>query len=398
VRVALLTREYPPEVYGGAGVAVEYLARELDQLPGVDVDVHCFGAPRSSPLVKGAYQPWADLPSSAPHDAALRTLSVDLQMAARVGEADIAHSHTWYANLAGHLAKLVHGIPHVVTTHSLEPLRPWKAEQLGGGYALSSWCEKTGLENADAVIAVSSAMRDDILACYPDIDPARVVVIHNGVDTDEFHPVETVDALTAHGIDPDRPSIVFVGRITRQKGIDHLLAAVPHIDPAAQIVFLPSSPDTPELGREMRALAGTAAQRGSVLWIEEVLGRPQLVQVLSQATAFVCPSVYEPFGLVNVEAMACGAAVVASAVGGIPEIVVEDVTGHLVPFEPTPDGTRPVDPEAFVLALAAAINKLLADPAKAAEMGRAGRERVLERFSWEAIATRTAALYESLIA
>jgi starch synthase len=395
MRVALLTKEYPPEVYGGAGVHVEYLARELSRL--VDVDVHCFGKPRDSSLVAAAYRPWDAIDTGAPHDAALRTMSVDLLMAAGVAGADLVHSHTWYVNLAGHVAKLLYDIPHVTTSHSLEPLRPWKAEQLGGGYALSSFCERVGVEAADAVIAVSKAMRDDVLAAYPAVDPDRVVIIHNGVDAEEFRPDPGTEALTGLGIDPQRPSVVFVGRLTRQKGIDHLLTAAAQLDPAAQLVLLPSAPDTPEVGEEMRARAALlAASREGVLWLEEVLPRPDLIQVLSHATVFVCPSVYEPFGLVNVEAMACGAAVVASAVGGIPEIVVDGETGLLVPFEPNPDG-GPADRAAFAQDLAEAVNTLLADAGRARRMGEAGRRRVVDHFSWAAIARQTTTLYQSLL-
>jgi starch synthase len=395
MRVALLTREYPPEIYGGAGVHVEYLARELARL--TDVAVHCFGAPRESDLVAGTYRPWDAIGSAAPHDAALRTMSVNLLMAAGVTGADVVHSHTWYANLGGHLAKLVHGIPHVATTHSLEPRRPWKAEQLGGGYALSGFCERTALEAADAIIAVSAAMRDDVLDCYPDVDPGRVVVVHNGVDTDEFRPDPGRKALERLGIDPDRPSVVFVGRITRQKGIEHLLAAAAAIDPAAQLVLFPSAPDTAEVGREMRARAAElAGSRGSVLWLEEVIPRSELIQVFTHATVFVCPSVYEPFGLVNVEAMACGTAVVASAIGGIPEIVADGETGLLVPFEAAMGG-HPADPGRFASDLAGAVNQLLADPDAARAMGAAGRARVLERFSWSAIAARTMDVYHSVL-
>jgi alpha-maltose-1-phosphate synthase len=396
MRVALLTREYPPEIYGGAGVHVEYLSVELARL--VDVEVHCFGRPRPSDLVAGAYQPWEAVSTGAPHDAALRTMSVDLLMAAGVAGVDIVHSHTWYANFGGHLAKLLYGIPHVMTTHSLEPLRPWKAEQLGGGYAVSCFCERTAIEAADAVIAVSSAMRADVIACYPAVDPDRVVVIHNAVDADQFHPDPGTGALTRLGIDPDRPSVVFVGRLTRQKGIDQLLTAAGSIHPGAQLVLLPTAPDTPEVGRELRQQAkAVAAERSGVFWIEEVLPRPELVQILSHAAVFVCPSVYEPFGLVNVEAMACGAPVVASAVGGIPEIVVHGETGLLVPVELRPDG-QPADSAAFSGGLATAINELLADPARARVMGEAGRRRVLAEFTWSGIAARTVALYEKLTA
>ncbi len=305
MRVALLTREYPPDVYGGAGVHVEYLSEHLARL--VDLDVYCFGEPRPSPLVRAAFEPWEAVGTGRPHDAALKTLSVDLRMAAAVEDADVVHTHTWYANFAGHLAHLLYGIPHVATTHSLEPHRPWKAEQLGGGYAVSSFCERTALEAADAVIAVSAAMRDDVLGTYPAIDPDRVVVIHNGVDTDEFVPDQRTDALPPLGIDPDRPYVTFVGRITRQKGIDLLLAAAERFDPEIQVVLLPSAPDTPEVGEEMRGRAAALAERRpGVRWIEQVLPRPKLVQVLSSSAVAICPSVYEPFGLVNVEAMACG--------------------------------------------------------------------------------------------
>jgi starch synthase len=394
MRVALLTREYPPEVYGGAGVHVEYLSEHLAHL--IDLDVFCFGKRRESPLVKGAFEPWEAIGSDRPHDAVLRTLSVDLLMAAAVEGADVVHTHTWYANFAGHLARMLYDVPHVVTTHSLEPHRPWKAEQLGGGYAVSSFCERTALESADAVIAVSGAMKDDVLGCYPAIDPDRVVVIHNGVDTDEFTPDHRTDALPALGIDPARPYVTFVGRITRQKGIDLLLAAAERFDPDTQLVLLPSAPDTPEVGEEMRARAAALAERRTgVLWLERVLPRPELIQVLSNAVVAICPSVYEPFGLVNVEAMACATAVVASDVGGIPEIVVDGETGTLVHLELGPDG-QPADPEAFVADLAAAVNALVADPATAERMGAMGRKRAVEEFSWPSIAARTVELYRSL--
>jgi alpha-maltose-1-phosphate synthase len=393
MRVALLTREYPPEVYGGAGVHVEYLSEHLAGL--VDLEVFCFGSRRESPLVKAAYEPWGAIGSGRPHDAALRTLSVDLLMAAGAEGADVVHTHTWYANFAGHLARLLYDIPHVATTHSLEPRRPWKAEQLGGGYAVSSFCERTALEAADAVIAVSAGMRDDILDCYPGIDPERVVVIHNGVDTDEFSPDHDTDALAPLGIDPERPYVTFVGRITRQKGIDLLLDAAEQFDPDVQVVLLPSAPDTPEVGDEMRGRAAALAERRSgVLWLEQVLPRPELIQVLSNSVVALCPSVYEPFGLVNVEAMACGTAVVASDVGGIPEIVVDGETGVLVHLELA--GGGPADPGGFVRDLARAVNRLVADPSTAERMGAVGRKRAVEEFSWPAIASRTAELYRSL--
>jgi starch synthase len=345
--------------------------------------------------VKAAFEPWEAIGSDRPHDAALKTLSVDLLMAAGVEGADVVHTHTWYANFAGHLARLLYDIPHVATTHSLEPRRPWKAEQLGGGYAVSSFCERTALEAADAVIAVSGAMKHDILDVYPAIDPDRVVVIHNGVDTDEFTPDPATDELPALGIDRDRPYVTFVGRITRQKGIDLLLSAAEQFDPDTQLVLLPSAPDTPEVGEEMRARAEALAEQRHVLWLEQVLPRPQLIQVLTHSAVAVCPSVYEPFGLVNVEAMACATAVVATDVGGIPEIVVDGETGSLVHIELGPDG-QPAEPERFVADLAAAVNGLVADPATAERMGALGRKRAVAEFSWPAIAQRTVELYQSL--
>jgi alpha-maltose-1-phosphate synthase len=397
VRVALLTREFPPEVYGGAGVHVEYLSRELTR--HTQLEVHCFGAPRSAPVVAGSYEPWQALGGAEPHLAALRTMSVDLAMTAGVAGADLVHSHTWYANLAGHLAKLVYGIPHVATTHSLEPLRPWKAEQLSGGYALSSFCERTALEAADAIIAVSGQMRADVLASYPSIDPWRVRVIHNGIDPDEYQPRDDPALLARHGIDPDRPIVLFVGRITRQKGLVHLLDAAEHLDPEAQLVLCAGAPDTPELLREVRThVDDLRSARKAVVWIEEVLDRPDVVALLSAATLFACPSIYEPFGLVNVEAMACEAAVVASAVGGIPEVVADGETGYLVPFTPGDDPFgSPRDRSGFARDFAARMNAVLADADRARAMGRAGRERVLARFSWPAIAQETVALYHELV-
>jgi alpha-maltose-1-phosphate synthase len=397
MRVALLTREYPPEVYGGAGVHVEYLSRALSLVGDVDIEVECFGEPRSSPLVAGAYQPWDALPATPPGQA-LRAMSVDLRMAAAVQGADIAHSHTWYANLGGHLARLIWGTPHVMTAHSLEPLRPWKAEQLGGGYALSSWCERTAIECADAVIAVSSAMASDILTAYPAVDPDVVSVIHNGIDPDDYHPDRGTEVLDRLGIDPDLPSVMFIGRITVQKGVEHLLAAGRLIDPRAQLILCVGAPDTPEIAARIRREADAlSAERRGVHWIEGPLSRPEIVQLLSHATVFVCPSVYEPFGLINLEAMACSIPVVASAVGGIPEIVVDGGTGLLVPVDAAgPDG-RPADPARFARDLATATNELLANPERARDMGAAGRRRVLESFTWSVAAERTASLYRSLL-
>jgi starch synthase len=399
LHVALLTREYPPEVYGGAGVHVEYLARELARL--VDVTVHCWGAPRpqgSQPPV-AAYEPWNALAGAAPHLAALRAVSIDLAMSAGAEGASLVHSHTWYANLGGHLAKLIHAIPHVATVHSLEPLRPWKAEQLGGGYALSCFCEKTGLEAADAVIAVSGAMRDDILRTYPAIDPGRVSVVHNGIDTEEFRPDPDTRFLARLGIDPAAPSVVFVGRVTRQKGLTHLLHAATMLDPAVQLVLCAGAPDTPELGAEILANVESLRDAGHrVLWIEEMLPRPELIQVLSHATVFVCPSVYEPLGIVNLEAMACETAVVASRIGGIPEVVEDGATGLLVPLELRDDGSgEPVDPGAFARDLAERLEAVLADPGLAARLGAAGRERAVARFGWPAIAERVVGVYRGAL-
>jgi starch synthase len=375
VRVALLTREYPPEVYGGAGVHVEYLARALSGV--VDLTVHCQGAPRDTAV---AHQAWPVL-----HDAALKVFSADLSMADAVGGAELVHSHTWYANLAGHLAALLYGIPHVATVHSLEPLRPWKAEQLGGGYALSSWAERVSLASASAVVAVSDGMRSDVLSVYPEISPERVRVIRNGIDTLEYAPDPSVDVLEKHGVDPSRPYVIFVGRITRQKGVPVLLRAAAALDPSAQLVLCAGAADTQELGAEVASLvAELQATRTGVLWIPEMLPKPEIIQLLTHALAFVCPSVYEPLGIVNLEAMACSTAVVASRVGGIPEVVADGVNGLLVP---------PDDPGA----LADALNVLLRDPGRAEAMGHAGRERAVTEFSWETVAAQTAALYGSLV-
>jgi starch synthase len=396
VKVALLTREYPPEVYGGAGVHVEYLARELRRLE--DLTVHCWGSDRDEPGVV-AHRAWEALGGSAPHLGALQAMSIDLTMAAGAEGADVVHSHTWYANLAGHLAKLVHGIPHVATVHSLEPLRPWKAEQLGGGYALSSWCEQIALEGADAVIAVSEGMKRDVMAAYPAVSEERVRVIYNGIDTSEYRPVPETDALERHGIEVGRPSVLFVGRITRQKGVPYLLDAALSFEGDAQLVLCAGQPDTPEIGAEVeRRVERLRAERGNVIWIDEFLPKPELIQLLSHATVFACPSIYEPLGIVNLEAMACEAAVVATATGGIVEVVQDGVTGLLVPFEPSdPPAIEPRDPAAFSAAIAERVNALLADPARAGAMGRAGRRRAVESFSWPSIAEQTVSAYRSLV-
>ena len=397
MRAAILTREFPPEVYGGAGVHVDHLTRELARR--IHVEVHCFGAPRESALVAGAYRPWEALLGGRPEDAALGVMSVDLAMAGALRGVDLVHSHTWYANLAGHLAKLLWGVPHVCTTHSLEPLRPWKAEQLGGGYALSGFCERTALESADGVIAVSEAMRRDVLRVYPGIGAARVHVIHNGIDAEEYRPTPPSGALERHGIGTARPFVLFVGRVTRQKGLSHLLRAATLLDRSAQLVLVASSPDTPEIAAEVEDLYARSRAAGvPVVWVREMMPHADLVQLLTAATVLVCPSVYEPFGLVNLEAMACETAVVASAVGGIPEIIADTETGRLVACDPERVASDPSASRAFETALAERINELISDPGRAAEMGRAGRRRVLERFTWARVAERTAALYRSLVA
>ncbi|MEU8246777.1 glycogen synthase [Nonomuraea sp. NPDC048916] len=390
MRVDLLSREYPPEVYGGAGVHLEYLARELRRL--TDVRVRCFGTDRDEPGV-AAYRVPGGLETA---NAALQVLGVDLEMAAACGGADLVHSHTWYANFAGHVAKMLYGIPHVITTHSLEPLRPWKAEQLGGGYTISSWAERTALAAADAVIAVSEGMRRDVLAAYPEIPADRVSVIHNGIDTTEYSPDRGDDVLNKHGVDPNRPYVVFVGRITRQKGLIHLLRAARSFDPGAQLVLCAGAPDTPEIAAEVTGLVRDLGhQREGVVWISEMLPKPEVIQLLTHATVFVCPSVYEPMGIVNLEAMACETAVVATATGGIPEVVADGETGLLVPIDQGADGD-PRDPARFAADLADRVNTLLGDPARARALGEAGRVRAVEHFSWERIARRTLDLYTSL--
>ncbi|MGM1060138.1 glycogen synthase [Saccharothrix sp. Mg75] len=383
MRIGLLTREYPPEVYGGAGVHVGFLVPRLREL--VDVDVHAFGGPRADAR---AHNPAHGLEGA---NAALATLSVDLEMAAALGGVQLAHSHTWYANMAGHLAKLLHGVPHVVTAHSLEPRRPWKAEQLGGGYRVSSWVERTAYEAADAVIAVSEGMRADVLDCYPSLDPARVHVVRNGIDTSAYHPVSETDALTRYGIDPGRPIVTFVGRITRQKGVGHLVAAAHRISHDAQVVLCAGAPDTPEIAEETRAaVAELAASRPGVVWVQQMLQPAEVRQVLSASTVFVCPSVYEPLGIVNLEAMACGTAVVASDVGGIPEVVDHGRTGLLVHYDER-------DVEAFRVGLADAVNEVLGDPARAAAFGEAGRARAVEEFSWTTVAEQTVDVYRAAL-
>lgn len=382
-----MTREFPPEVYGGAGVHVAELVGQLRLL--VDIDVHCMGVPRPTAAV---HEPDPALRGA---NSAIQMLSAQLRMAAAADKVDIVHSHTWYTGLAGHLAGALHDVPHVLTAHSLEPRRPWKAEQLGGGYRLSSWSERSAMENAAGVIAVSDGMRADVLDAYPAIDPARVHVVHNGIDTDIWYPNrpdEHSPVLEQLGVRADRPIVAFVGRITRQKGVGHLLAAARHFDTDIQLVLCAGAPDTPEIEAETAAaITDLAAERDGVFWIRERLASDQIRQILSSASVFVCPSVYEPLGIVNLEAMATETAVVASAVGGIPEVVGDGVTGRLVPYHPT-------DPEAFEHGIAERVNEIAADPGLAAKMGQAGRARVAGEFSWATVAQRTVEVYTDVIA
>jgi alpha-maltose-1-phosphate synthase len=394
MRVAMMTREYPPEVYGGAGVHVTELVAQLRTL--CEVDVHCMGAPRDGAFV---HQPDPALKGANP---ALATLSADLVMANAAENATVVHSHTWYTGLAGHLAALLYGIPHVLTAHSLEPMRPWKAEQLGGGYRISSWVERTAVEAADAVIAVSSGMRDDVLRMYPALDPNRVHVVRNGIDTEVWYPAaaESDESVLAElGVNPGRPIVAFVGRITRQKGVAHLVAAAHKFAPEVQLVLCAGAPDTPEIEAEVVSLVDDLrAGRTGVVWIREMLPRPDVVALLTAATAFACPSIYEPLGIVNLEAMACETAVVATATGGIPEVVLNGVTGRLVPIAQASDGTgTPLEPDRYVADFAAALIEVVSDPDRAAEMGRAGRARAIEAFSWPAIAERTMEVYRTVL-
>jgi starch synthase len=395
VRIGIVTREWPPDVYGGAGVHIEHLVAALRSLRDgavgavggtVTVEVHCFGPERDDAVghavpegIQGA-------------NGALQALGVDVEIAGALSGVDLVHSHTWYANGAGLFAALVHGIPHVVTAHSLEPRRPWKADQLGGGYRLSSWVERTSYLAADAVVAVSNGMRADVLDAYPDLDPAKVHVVGNGVDADAYRPVEAPDVVRGLGVDPDRPYALFVGRITRQKGVMHLLAAAEQLPPEVGLVLCAGAPDTPAERQQVAdAVTQLQQRRTGVVWIEEMLPREKLVPLITGATVFVVPSVYEPLGIVNLEAAACGTAVVASAVGGIPEVVADGRTGLLVPYDAA-------EPAAFEAGLAERIAELVADPARAAAMGAAGRERVLAEFGWPAIAQQTVEVYAAVLA
>lgn len=384
MRIGILTREYPPDVYGGAGVHVDFLARELVKL--VEVEVHCMGEPREGATAHSLHQPFL-----ANANASLRTLAADLAMADQTGDCDLVHSHTWYANMGGHLSKLLHAIPHVVTSHSLEPHRPWKAEQLGGGYRVSSWVERTAYEGADAVIAVSTGSKRDILDAYPSLDESKIHIVHNGIDSEFYAPDPNTDVLERIGVDLARPSAVFVGRITRQKGVPHLLRAAREFDEPIQVVLLAGAADTPELAAETdQAIAELRSRRDGVFVVSEMLPREDVRQVLSHATVFVCPSVYEPLGIVNLEAMACGTAVVASDVGGIPDVVVPDETGLLVHYDADA-------PDEFEAGLAEGVNQVVGDADRARAMGAAGRQRAIDEFGWDVAAEKTVAIYESLV-
>ena len=396
--VALFTNEYPPNVYGGAGVHVEYLSRALAET--VNVEVRCFGdQDESHPHLRvRGYRPWDEMgrDTNPQFVSAMNAFSQSLAMAKDTLDAAVVHSHTWYTQMAGFLAGQLWEIPTVLTTHSLEPLRPWKAEQLGSAYALSSWMERTAIEGADAVIAVSQETRTDVLNNF-DVDPGRVHVIHNGIDLDEYTPAKSAEAVEARGVDPSRPYVLFVGRITRQKGIIHLVDAIRHIEPAIQVVLLAGAPDTPQIAAEMKERVARAREsRDGIIWIEEMLPRADTIQFYTHARVFCCPSVYEPFGIINLEAMACETAVVASRIGGIPEVVVPEETGLLVDLPLKPNSFEPVDPERFARSLADGINRVALDEALARRMGIAGRRRAEAEFSWRAIAGRTLELYESL--
>ena len=399
MRVALFTREYPPHVYGGAGVHVEYLSRELAKK--IDVNVHCWGdqhCDQGMLHVRGA-QPWSEITDGAEgkFKAALETVSLNLTQIKALTGVNVVHTHTWYASLAGFLAKKLYEVPFILTTHSLEPLRAWKAEQLGTGYAMSSWIERTAILDADAVIAVSNGTRDDILRSYP-VTPERVHVIYNGIDVAEYRYMPEESALATYGIDPAVPYLLFVGRITRQKGVTHLMDAIGYLPANTQVVLCAGAPDTPEIAREMRQKVDQARRNNPrVVWIEKTVPRSDVIQLYSHARVFCCPSVYEPFGIINLEAMACGAPVVASQTGGIPEVVVNGETGFLVPFEGDPATGFPTQPDRFARDLAGRLSELLADEPKCKRFGEAGRRRVEEKFSWTKIAGQTIQLYESLV-
>ncbi|MBG9245700.1 glycogen synthase [Corynebacterium diphtheriae bv. mitis] len=390
MRVAMMTKEYPPEIYGGAGVHVAELTRHMRDI--VDVDVHSMGAPRNEDNV---YTYGVD-PELTSANAALQTMSTGLRMAHAAAHADVVHSHTWYTGLGGHLAGLLHEVPHIVTAHSLEPDRPWKREQLGGGYDVSSWSEQNAMEYADAVIAVSAGMKDAILRAYPRIDADKIRVVLNGIDTQLWQPRPTFDdaehsVLRDLGIKPDQPIVAFVGRITRQKGVEHLVKAARYFSPGVQLVLCAGAPDTPEIAaRTQHLVEELQAEREGVVWVQEMLSKDKIQEILTAADAFVCPSIYEPLGIVNLEAMACATAVVASDVGGIPEVVVDGTTGSLVHYDPN-------DTDTFEHDLAEAVNAMVADRKRAAAFGIAGRNRAVSEFSWGSIAQQTVDVYSSLL-
>lgn len=393
MRVDILTKEYPPAIYGGAGVHVDELSKVLRSR--IDVRVRCFGEERSEAGVQAYSVP----ETLANANSALQTFGVDLAMAQDCAGADLVHSHTWYANFAGFTAQQLHAIPHVLSAHSLEPLRPWKAEQLQGGYRLSSFAEKTAYENADGIIAVSGGMREDILRSYPNVDPARVHVVHNGIDVTAWKPNPSTDVHERYGIDPHAPTVIFVGRITRQKGLPFLLRALATLDHGVQVILCAGAPDTPEIAAEVEQLVATLkSKREGVFLISEMLPRHELTQLLSHATTFVCPSVYEPLGIVNLEAMACGIPVVGTATGGIPEVIVDGETGILVPIDQVNDGTgAPVNPDKFVGDLSDALNEILSNPQRARTWGAAAQKRARDHFSWESIADRTVEVYNAVL-
>ncbi len=393
-----MTREYPPNVYGGAGVHVEYLSREMAKK--IEVEVHCWGDQKvdeGNLHVRGA-EPWEELSrGNEKFKTALEAMSLNLAQMNSLGSIDIVHTHTWYVSMAGFLAKKLFNIPFVMTTHSLEPLRAWKAEQLGSGYAMSSWMEHTAILDADAVIAVSNGTKADILRAYPEVRSERVHVIYNGIDLAEYNRTNDTAALHKYGVDPALPYVLFVGRITRQKGVTHLVNAIRYLPPATQVVLCAGAPDTPEIATEMREKVEQArAHNPNIVWIEEMAAKSEIIQLYSHARVFCCPSVYEPFGIINLEAMACHTPVVASATGGILEVVVNGETGYLVPFTPDADTGFPTNPDRFARELAAKISELLADPEKCRRFGDAGRKRVEEKFAWSAIADQTIALYRNL--
>jgi len=400
LRVGIFTREYPPQVYGGAGVHVEYLSRELAK--NIEVEVHCWGPQQADDgnLHVRGQQPWDEITNGTEgkFKGALEAFSLNLTQVKALEGIDVVHTHTWYVSMAGYLAKKLHGMPFVLTTHSLEPLRAWKAEQLGSGYAMSSWMESTAIHDADAIVAVSQGTKHDILSAYPDIDENRIHVIYNGIDLNEYQKTSDTTALIEYGVDPAVPYVLFVGRITRQKGVTHLVDAIDYLPPDTQVVLCAGAPDTPELADELRAKVEHAREKHPrIVWIEKMVTKPEVIQLYSNCRVFCCPSVYEPFGIINLEAMACRAPVVASSTGGIKEVVVEGETGYLVAFEGEPVTGFPVDPDSFARDLAVRITMLLNDPEKCSRFGDAGRKRVEDVFSWTAIAQQTIALYKSLI-